>query len=122
MSSEGLAHYSLLVTHLMAKHIQHLLHNLAGKVLGPEWRVLRLLLDHWSTIVGADMAEHACPIGVTLMPQAGGSDGTEKAKLFVRIPGALAPQFQMMQGTMLERINQVIGHDFITKIIFEHKV
>jgi hypothetical protein len=105
----------------MAKHIQHLLHNLAGKVLGPEWRVLRLLMEHWKTIVGDDMAEHACPVGVTLMPQAGNSDG-DKAKLFVRIPGALAPQFQMMQGIMLERINQLVGYEFITKIIFEHKV
>ena len=106
----------------MAKHIQSLLHNLAGKVLGPEWRVLRLLMEHWKTIVGEDMAEHACPVGITLMPQAGGSDSPEQAKLFVRIPGALAPQFQMMQGVMLGRINQVVGYDFITKIVFEHKI
>ena len=111
----------------MAKHIQQLLNNLAGKVLGPEWRVLRLLMEHWKTIVGEDMAEHACPVGVTLIPQSHGSDAKknevgEKAKLFVRIPGALAPQFQMMQGVMLERINQLVGYDFISKIIFEHKV
>ncbi|MBY0427910.1 MAG: DciA family protein, partial [Alphaproteobacteria bacterium] len=83
----------------MAKHIQQLLNNLAGKVLGPEWRVLRLLIEHWKSIVGEDMAEHACPVGVTLMPQSASSDAGDKAKLFVRIPGALAPQFQMMQGT-----------------------
>ncbi len=106
----------------MAKHIQQLLNNLAGKVLGPEWRVLRLLMEHWKTIVGDDMAEHACPVGVTLIPQSGNRDGPDKAKLFVRIPGALAPQFQMMQGTMQERINQLVGYDFISKIIFEHKV
>lgn len=106
----------------MAKHIQQLLNNLAGKVLGPEWRVLRLLMDHWKTIVGEDMAEHACPVGVTMVPQAGGSDAAEQAKLVVRIPGALAPQFQMMHGVMLERINQLVGYDFISKIIFEHKV
>ncbi|MDX1922651.1 MAG: DciA family protein [Alphaproteobacteria bacterium] len=106
----------------MAKHIQQLLNNLAGKVLGPEWRVLRLLMEHWKSIVGDDMAEHACPVGVTLMPNAAGSEGTETAKLFVRIPGALAPQFQMMHGVMLERINQLVGYNFITKIIFEHKV
>ncbi len=106
----------------MAKHIQQLLNNLAGKVLGPEWRVLRLLMDHWKTIVGDDMAEHACPVGIKLVPQAGSSDKSEQAKLVVRIPGALAPQFQMMQGVMLERINQLVGYDFISKIIFEHKV
>ena len=106
----------------MAKHIQQLLHNLAGKVLGPEWRVLRLLMDNWKTIVGDDMAEHACPVGVTLIHQHGASDEGDKAKLIVRIPGALAPQFQMMQGTMIERINQLVGYDFISKIIFEHKV
>lgn len=106
----------------MAKHIQQLLNNLAGKVLGPEWRVLRLLMEHWKSIVGEDMAEHACPVGVTLMPQHGKSEASDKAKLFVRIPGALAPQFQMMEGTMMERINQLVGYDFISKIIFEHKV
>jgi hypothetical protein len=106
----------------MAQHIQQLLNTLAGKVLGPEWRVLRLLMEHWKTIVGDDMAEHACPVGVTLMPQYPGSDAGGTAKLFVRIPGALAPQFQMMQGVMLERINQLVGYDFISKIIFEHKV
>jgi hypothetical protein len=111
----------------MAKHIQSLLHNLAGKVLGPEWRVLRLLMEHWNTIVGDDMAQHACPVGITLMPHVGGNNTPlenqrEQAKLFVRIPGALAPQFQMMQGTMLTRINQVVGYDFISKIIFEHKI
>lgn len=107
----------------MAKHIQHLLHHLAGKVLGPEWRVLRQLMEHWEVIVGEDLAKHACPVGVTLVPQSATSDdGREKAKLFVRIPGSLAPQFQMMQGLMLERINSVLGHGFITKIIFEHKI
>ena len=107
----------------MAKHIQDILHNLAGKVLGPEWRVLRLLMEHWKTIVGDDMAEHACPVGIKMVPHTGsGSDKVEQAKLVVRIPGALAPQFQMMQGVMLERINQLVGYDFISKIIFEHKI
>ncbi len=106
----------------MAKHIQQLLNTLAGKVLGPEWRVLRLLMEHWKTIVGDEWAEHACPVGVTLIPGNGHSGATEQARLFVRIPGALAPQFQMMHGTMIARINQLVGYDFISKIIFEHKV
>jgi hypothetical protein len=101
-------------------HIKSILHNLAGKVLGPEWRVLRLLLDHWKTIVGDDMAEHSCPTGITLMPSP--AKDSEHAKLFIRIPGALAPQFQMMEKTMLSRINQLVGYDFVTKIIFEHKI
>ena len=99
--------------------LQHHIHALAGKVLGPEWRVLRRLLEHWPAIVGDEFAEHACPTGLTLLPRPGGE---ETAKLFVRIPGALAPQFQMMEKTIAARINGMMGYAFIERIVFEHKI
>ena len=46
----------------------------------------------------------------------------EEARLFISIPGALAPQFQMQEGSIRTRINQIFGYDFVTKIVFEHKI
>ena len=108
------------------KQLNHHLESIAGKVLGPEWRVLRQLLAHWPSIVGADMAAHACPIGVTITraqtkeKSQDKDSAPETAKLFIRIPGALAPQFQMQEKQILSRVNQMIGYQFIDKIIFEH--
>lgn len=103
---------------LAPEHVQHSLHGIAEKVMGAEWRVIGRLLEHWPVIVGASMAEHASPSN--LIP-ARGVDGKEQAKLVVRIPGALAPQFQMQEGLMLERINALLGYAYVVRIIFEHK-
>jgi hypothetical protein len=95
------------------------LQALAAAVMGPEWRVINQLLKNWPAIVGNDLARHATPVKVRLAahPQL-----RDRARLTVRIPGALAPQFQMMEGQMQERINRIMGYDFVEKIIFEHKV
>lgn len=103
----------------MTKPIQHHLHTLASKVLGPEWRVIEMLLAHWGEIVGEDLASHSTPSALQPIARAFGKD---EAKLFVRIPGALAPQFQMQEQVMKERINTLLGYAFITHIVFEHKV
>lgn len=103
----------------MHKPLHHHLHDLAGKVLGPEWRVIELLLQHWPEVVGEDLAAHSVPSGVQAIPRPIGRD---EAKLFVRIPGALAPQFQMQEHLMKERINALIGYAFISQIVFEHRV
>jgi len=99
-------------------HVQQHLHGIAEKVLGAEWRVLGRLLEHWPGIVGR-MAEHACP--ASIMPL-NNPQGKDTAKLMVRIPGALAPQFQMQEAVMRQRINQMIGYDYVVQIVFEHRV
>lgn len=103
----------------MHKPLQQHLHDLAGKVLGPEWRVIEMLLKHWPDIVGENLAAHSTPAALQPIPRGFGRD---EAKLFVRIPGALAPHFQMQAEVMKTRINQLLGYTFITQIVFEHKV
>jgi hypothetical protein len=106
----------------MARHIQHSLHHLAEAALGPQWRVIGRVLEHWEDVVGKEWAQHACPTGVKPIPRPVETSAPDQAKLFVRIPGALAPQFQMMEHTMRARINQLLGYEFITAIIFEHQI
>jgi hypothetical protein len=100
-------------------HLKTYLHRLAGTVLGPEWRVISRVLEHWPDIVGETHARHALPVSVKTTRD---SSGVERGRLVVRIPGALAPAFQMMEETMKARINRLMGHNFIEKIVFEHDV
>lgn len=102
----------------MAIHIQQALHDLAARAFGPEWRAMRTLMKHWNMIVGEEFARHATPTGIK--PVKG--PGRETARLFVRIPGSLAPQFQMQEHLMLERINQLLGYGYVSSIVFEHQV
>lgn len=100
-------------------HVRNALKGVAGKALGAEWRVLGQLLKNWAAIVGPEMAAHMTPSGITSHPR---PDGREEARLSITIPGALAPQAQMMEKTMLERINQTLGYRLVSRITFEHKV
>jgi hypothetical protein len=100
-------------------HLSKHLHGLAEKILGQEWRVLSLLLKHWPAIVGQSLAAHGSPASLKFVSRPGGG---QQARIFVRIPGALAPQFQMQEETMRERINRLMGYDFVDKIIFEHQI
>ena len=100
---------------LLSKH----LHGLAEKVLGQEWRVLSLLIKHWPGIVGASLAEDSSPASLKFIARPGYG---QQARIFVRIPGALAVSFQMQEETMRGRINRLMGYDFVDKIVFEHTV
>lgn len=100
-------------------HIKASLHTLARQMLGPEWRVIARVLDHWPDIVGEKYASFACPTTLKLIKGPGGS---EHGRLTVQIPGALAPNFQMLEPTLIARINRLMGYDFIVKIVFEHKI
>ena len=102
----------------MAIHIQQALQDLAAKAFGPEWRAMRTLLKHWNMIVGEELARHATP--TALKPVRG--PGGETTRLYVRIPGALAPQFKMQEHVMLERINQLLGYGYVSAIVFEHHI
>jgi hypothetical protein len=101
------------------QHVAASLHGLAAKILGEEWRVLSTLLKHWSAIVGANLAENSTPTSIKFISRPGYG---QQAKIFVRIPGALAPAFQMQEETMRGRINRLMGYEFVDKIVFEHKV
>ncbi len=95
------------------------LETLAGNVLGAEWRVIRLLLSQWPQIVGEEYAKHSCPVGVKIIPH---PEARDKARLTIRIPGALAPEFQMQERTILGRVNRLMGYDFVEKLVLEHKI
>jgi hypothetical protein len=100
-------------------HVSNHLHGLAEKILGQEWRVLSLLLKNWQGIVGPSLAAHGTPSSLKFVSKPGGG---QQARIFVKIPGALAPQFQMQEETMRGRINRLMGYDFVDKIIFEHHI
>lgn len=100
-------------------HVQNALHALAEKTLGAQWRVLSLLLKHWPEIVGQESAAHAAPTAIKPMI---GVTHKDEAQLFITIPGALAPQFQTQEKQILERVNQLVGYGFVTKIIWQHRI
>lgn len=100
-------------------HISKPLEALAARLMGPEWRVINQLLKHWPQIAGADLAAHATPVRVKLVPN---PQMRERATITVRIPGALAPHYAMMEAQMVERINRVMGYPFVERLIWEHKV
>jgi hypothetical protein len=101
------------------EHVAKLLHGIAEKVLGQEWRVLSLLIKNWAGIVGNALAADSAPASLTFVSRPGYG---QQAKIHVRIPGALATSFQMQEETMRERMNRLMGYDFVAKIIFEHSV
>ncbi|HVY13207.1 MAG TPA: DciA family protein [Alphaproteobacteria bacterium] len=99
-------------------HLSGTLHELAEKILGQEWRALSLLLKNWPGIVGAKLAQDSAPSSLRYVSRG----GSQQARIVVKIPGALAPSFQMQEETMRARINRLMGYDFVEKIIFEHHI
>lgn len=100
-------------------HISKPLEALAERLMGPEWRVINQLLKHWPTIAGNELAAHATPVRVKLLSNPNMRD---QASITIRIPGALAPQYAMMESQMKERINRVMGYAFVDRLIWEHKI
>lgn len=95
------------------------LHGLADKLLGEEWRVLSQIIKNWPGIVGASLAEHGKPASLSFVARPGFG---RQARITVSIPGALAPQFAMQEELMRQRINRLMGYEFVDRIIFQHRV
>lgn len=101
------------------KHISTHLHGLAGKLLGEEWRILSRIIQNWPGIVGNGLAEHGAPASLGFVNRPGFG---RQARITVDIPGALAPQFAMQEEVMRQRINRLMGYEFVEKLVFRHKV
>lgn len=89
------------------------LSSVLGKLTGPvlKRRGFRDIhvIDHWSEIVGAQLAALSLPERLSRV-------SGEGAVLTIRVDGAMALEVQHMAPQILERINQFYGSNVITRL------
>lgn len=81
------------------------------------WGDLRLLLEQWEEIIGADYAKTTTPVGIKF-PITGPDRQTERreGRLTIAAPAALRTEIQHNAVMIMERINRTFGYTAIAKL------
>jgi hypothetical protein len=89
----------------------------AARIAGKAWGDYAVLITNWPDIVGPDYAPHTLPVKITFP---GGKQKNGDATLYIRVPGALAPELQHLAPALLQKINGFFGFPAVKMISFLH--
>ncbi len=90
--------------------------RITGKSCGRKYIALGRVVNHWSEIVGSDLAGKAQPVKIRYMKE--GRAKTPSAILNIAVSGANATLLHYQKDLILERINQIFGAGWITGLRF----
>lgn len=100
---------------LLANHIP----NVTGKTFSKKYISLGRIITHWDIIIGKEMADKAQPFKIHYRKPKKKNEKPQ-AELEITTTSAHASVLQYQTDLILERINQVFGERWITKIKFSH--
>lgn len=90
--------------------------RISGKSFSRKYIALGRVVNHWSEIVGPDMAAKAQPLKIRYMKEKMAK--TPSAALDIAVAGADATLLHYQKDLILERINRIFGEGWITGIRF----
>lgn len=95
-----------------------------GKTFARKYIALGRIVTHWEDVIGSRMAKIAQPLKIHYRkPSQTGQKQKDKkgeATLDIAVSSADSVLLSMQKGLILERINQLFGHNWITDIRFVH--
>lgn len=106
----------------LAKVMPSLMKTLGHSSSAKKSVTLIRIMNHWSDIIGQDMAMHSTPLRIGYKKQKCPETGELKSysMLKIRCEGALGTMIAMRQTIIVERLNRLFGAAYFSGIQIEH--